>query len=71
MVFTGLLEEKKPGEHLYLTAGGDARGKEGYKLHRGRLPDRGLGKEIPFTDLPGGCRQKVLATYLELWGVGP
>jgi hypothetical protein len=69
-VFTGLLSVKKPGEYLYLTMNEDPHGHGGSRtLRRGRLPYELLGREVPFEDLPEGCRRLVLDAYRELWGL--
>lgn len=69
-VFTGLFSLKKPGEYPYLTMDEDPTGiGDGATLRRGRLPRERLRYEIPFRDLPQSCRQLVLRTYRELWGL--
>ena len=68
-VFTGLLSPKKPGEYTYLRMGGDPLGDDGYALELGRLPYGELGREIPFADLPDGCKSLVLETYRKMWGL--
>ena len=69
-VFTGFLSLKKPGEYQYLTMRGGARGiGDGGTLRRGRPPGERLRLEIPFRDLPAGCRRVVLDAYRELWGL--
>ena len=69
-VFTGFLSMKKPGEYPYLdmsarplSVGG------GSTLRCGRPPGERLRREIPFHDLPEGCRRLVLDVYRELWGL--
>jgi hypothetical protein len=69
-VFTGRFTEKNPGEYPYLTMGEDPLGPEGsYAFRRGRPPYERLGRGLPFTDLPEGCRRLVLDTYRRLWGL--
>jgi hypothetical protein len=69
-VFTGFHSLKNPGEYQYLTIRGDTRGiGEGVTLRRGRPPGERLRREIPFRDLPAGCRRLVLDAYRELWGL--
>jgi hypothetical protein len=69
-VFAGFLSLKKPGEYQYLTIRGGARGiGDGGTLRRGRPPGERLRREIPFRDLPVGCRRVVLDAYRELWGL--
>jgi len=68
-VFTGLLSLKKPGEYLYLTMDEDPRGSGTYTLRRDRPPYEKMGCEISFEDFPKECRQLVLDTYRELWGL--
>jgi hypothetical protein len=65
--FTGLLSIKKPGEYPYLTMGDDPMRDCG-TLRRGRPPGERLRREIPFRNLPEGCRRLVIRTYDELWG---
>jgi hypothetical protein len=67
VVFTGFLSAKKPGEYLYLTMSEDPVGPGGWTLGRGRPPYELIGHEIPFGDLPEGCRRLVLDAYRELW----
>jgi hypothetical protein len=67
-VFTGLLSVKEPGEYVYLSMSEDLLGPEGSSLlQRGHPPYRRLGREIPFEDLPEGCRRLVLEAYRKLW----
>ncbi len=67
-VFTGHFSRKKPGEYLYLTMSEDPLGPEGSsRLRRGRPPYGRLGREIPYKDLPEGCRRLALDTYRKLW----
>jgi hypothetical protein len=69
-VFTGHLTQKRPGEYLYLSMSEDPLGPEGSSmLQRGSPPYERLGREIPFKDLPEGCRRLVLDVYRELWGL--
>jgi hypothetical protein len=69
-VFTGLYALKKPGEYLCLTMDEEPRGVgEGSTLARGRPPWERLRREIPFRDLPEGCRRLVLEVYQRLWGL--
>jgi hypothetical protein len=69
-VFTGSLSLKKPGEYTYLIMGEDACGiGAGSTLRRGRPPAGRLRREIPFRDLPEGCRRVVLDAYRGLWGL--
>ena len=69
-VFTGFLSLKRPGEYPYLAMGEDARGVgDGGTLRRGRPPGERLKREVPFSDLPAGCRRLVLDIYRELWGL--
>lgn len=56
-VFTGILSLKKPGEYQYLTMTEEP---------RGRLPAERLRREVPFSELPAGCRRVVLDFYREL-----
>jgi hypothetical protein len=59
---------KKPGEYPYLTTNeAPVRVGDGSTLHRGRPPAGRLRHEIPFQDLPEGCRRLVLDAYGELW----
>ncbi len=67
-VFTGLLGQKRPGEYPYLTMGEDGTGGEG-SLCSGRPRYGGLGREIPFGDLPEAHRAAVLDAYRRLWGL--
>ena len=67
-VFTGHLAHKNPGEYLYLRMSENPLGSEGSsELRRGQPPYGGLGREIPFKDLPEGCRRLVLDTYRKAW----
>ncbi|MGH3145948.1 MAG: hypothetical protein ACRDTR_09130 [Rubrobacter sp.] len=66
-VFTGLFNLKKPGEYLYLTIDEDPLDPGTCTLRRGRPPYEKMGQEIPFEDLPKGCRRLVLDTYRGLW----
>ena len=60
---TGLLSIKEPGECPYLSMGGDPFGPGGSgMLHRGRPPYELMGCEVPFEELPEGCRRPVLDT---------
>jgi hypothetical protein len=69
-VFTGLLSVKRPGEYLHLAMREDPRGRGCTgTLCRGRPPYAQLGRELPFTALPEGCRRLVLDAYRELWGL--
>jgi len=69
-VFTGLLTMKKPGEYPYLSMSGDPFEPGGSgTLRRGRSPYERMGREIPFEELPEGCRRLVLNTYRALWGL--
>jgi hypothetical protein len=69
-VFTGFLFLKIPGEYQYLAMRGGVRGiGDGGTLRRGRPPGERLWREIPFRDLPAGCRRVVLDAYRELWGL--
>ena len=68
-VFTGFLSAKKPGEYLYLTTSDDPSAPGGSNLSRGRPPYERMGREIGFSDLPEDCRQLVLETYRDLWGL--
>jgi hypothetical protein len=69
-VFTGLLSVKRPGEYLHLAMREDPRGRGCTgTLCRGRPPYAQLGRELPFADLPEGCRRLVLEAYRELWGL--
>ncbi len=63
VVFTGLLSIKKPGEYPYLTM--DEVGEGAFR--HGLPPYETFGSEIPFQDLPEGCRRFVLETYREAW----
>ncbi len=38
-------------------------------MRRGRSPYERMGREIPFEELPEGCRRLVLGTYRALWGL--
>jgi hypothetical protein len=67
VVFTGLLDLKKPGEYLYLTMEGDPVGSGTHTLRRGRPPYGQMGREISFENLPKRCRRLVLDTYRGLW----
>ena len=69
MVFTGLLDLKKPDEYPYLTMDRDLVGSGTYTLRRGRPPYEKMGREISFEDLPERCRQLVLDTYRGLWNL--
>jgi len=66
-VFTGFLTGKKSGEYLYLAMSEDS-GCSG-TLSRGRPPFELLGREVPFGDLPEGCRRLILDTYEKLWNL--
>ena len=66
-VFTGLLSLKKPGEYKYLRMGDDQPGVGGYTIAHGRPPYGELGRAIPFSDLPEGCRALVLDLYRKMW----
>ena len=68
-VLTVLLSVKKPGEYIYLAMSEDPRGPESSALRRGRPPYELLGREVPFGDLPEGCRRLVLDAYRELWSL--
>jgi hypothetical protein len=68
VVFTGFLSLKKPGEYPYLTMDEDPM-RNGGTLRRGRPPGERLRRDIPFRDMPEECRQLVLRTYRELWGL--
>jgi hypothetical protein len=47
---------------------GDLLGPEGSgMLQRGHPPYERLSREIPFKDLPEGCRHLVLDAYRQLW----
>jgi hypothetical protein len=60
---------RKPGEYPYLTMDQDPRGiGAGATLRRGRPPGGRLRREIPFSELPEGCRRLVLDVYREIWG---
>ena len=65
-VFTGFLSTKKPGEYPYLTVGAPYVEKSG-PLRCGRPQRERLKRELPFRDLPEGCRHLVLDAYRELW----
>ena len=41
----------------------------GSALRRGRPPGERLRREIPFSELPAGCRCLVLDVYGEIWGL--
>ena len=69
MVFTGLLDLKKPGEYPYLTMDEDPVGSGANTLRRGRPPYEKMGHEVSFEDLPERCRRLVLDTYLGLWNL--
>jgi hypothetical protein len=68
-VFTGLLSLKKPGEYTYLRMSDDPLVSGHYTVNRGHPPYGELGREIPFGDLPEGCRGLVLDTYRKMWGL--
>ena len=69
-VFTGFLSTKRPGEYHYLSMNEDPTGiGDGGTLHHGRPSGERLGCEIPFRDLPEGCRRLVLDAYRDLWGL--
>jgi hypothetical protein len=69
-VFTGLFSIKNPGEYPYLTMyEAPVRVGDGSVLRRGKPPRERLRREIPFPDLPEGCRRLVLDVYGELWGL--
>ena len=68
-VFTGSLSTKEPGEYPYLIMDPNPRGiGAGSALRRGRPPGERLRREIPFSELPAGCRGLVLDVYREIWG---
>ena len=67
-VFTGFLSIKKPGEYPYLTVGAPYVEKSS-PLRCGRPQRERLKRELPFRDLPEGCRHLVLEAYRELWGI--
>jgi hypothetical protein len=70
VVLTGFLSSRKPGEYLYLTMNDDpVRIGDGGALRRGPPPRERLRREIPFQDLPEGCRRLALEVYRELWGL--
>jgi hypothetical protein len=69
VVFTGLLNLKKPGEYLYLYMSGDPLASGGSSLRRGRPSYERMGCEISFEDLPEDCRRLVLDAYRDLWGL--
>jgi hypothetical protein len=66
-VFTGLLSLKEPGEYTYLRMEEDPLRSGNYTVDRGRPPYGELGREIPFADLPAGCKGLVLDTYRKMW----
>ena len=67
-VFTGCFTGKRPGEYPYLVMGDEPDGPGGRRtLRRGRPPYGLIGREIPYKDLPEGCRRLVLDAYRELW----
>ncbi len=66
-IFTGLLSLKKPGEHTYLRMGDNPLGAERHMVGRGRPLYGELGREIPFSDLPEGCKSLVLDIYRKMW----
>ena len=67
-VFTGFLSVKGPGEYVCLSMSEDLLGPEGSSLlQRGHPPYRRLGREIPYKDLPEGCRRLVLSAFRKLW----
>lgn len=66
-MFTGLFDLKKPGEYPYLVMGA---GGENDGLRRGRPPAELIRGEVPFEDLPEGCKGTVLEVYRGLWGLG-
>ena len=66
-VFTGLLSLKEPGEYLYIRMGRELFRAVGYTVSRGRPPYEKLGREIPFGNLPEGCKSLVLDTYRKVW----
>ena len=68
-IFTGPLSVKKPGEYAYLRMSDDPLGSGHYTLGRGRPPCGGLGREIPFVELPGCCKGLVLETYRMMWNL--
>ena len=60
--------DKKPGEYTYLTVGAPYVEKSG-PLRCGHPQRERLKRELPFRDLPEGCRHLVLDAYRELWGL--
>ncbi len=66
-VFTGFLSVKEPGEYVYLSMSEDLLGPEGSSLLQCGHPYRRLGREIPYKDLPEGCRRLVLNAFRKLW----
>ena len=66
-VFTGFLSVRKPGEYFYLAMIEDPVDPGGRRLRRGLPPYELIGREIPFGDLPEGCRYLVLDVYRKLW----
>ncbi len=68
-VFTGLFNDKQPGEYLYLCMSEKALMPGGSALHRGRPPYERMGLEIPFENLPEDCQRLVLDVYQDLWGL--
>jgi len=66
-VFTGFFTGKESGEYLYVTMSEDPQCSG--TLSRGRPPYELLGREIPFGDLPEGCRRLILDTYEKLWNL--
>jgi hypothetical protein len=63
VVFTGLLDDRSPGEYPHLVV--DRSG--GGEFRRGKPPE--LGREVAFRELPAGCRGRVMAVYRELWSL--
>jgi hypothetical protein len=67
---TGFPSMKKPGEYPYLAMSAPPVSVgDGSTLRCGRPPGECLRREIPFHDLPEGCRRLVLDAYRELWGL--
>lgn len=70
VVLTGFLSTRKPGEYLYLIMNDDpVQIGGGGALRRGRPPSERLRREIPFQNLPEGCRRLALEVYRGLWGL--
>ena len=61
-MFTGLFDQKAPGEYRYLSMEA-----EEVVLRHERPPCERLGREVSFEDLPEVYRAHVMDVYQKLW----